>query len=377
MFKAAQFEVVQQVEYLPPNYPALLQQIVEEKPKFGLQWVLHDKDVLEDGTPKEPHYHVYVRTSCSYDSTTIANIFKVQDNNVQKVKSTKGARFYQMHLRADNTPIEGKYQYPESEIHLLGDIRPLADCDGHKKKETDRDEDFEKYVSLFNEGKTLYEVRLNADPVVWAKYEKLLVKTYDTLQWQKKERGELSMGKNVFYIYGEAGSGKSELAKYLGKTYFGSYSITATGMNPFDGYNGEGCLIWDDWRPEPGRFADFLGILDPYTVRDLKARYANKPMYDCRGVIITNTLPLTEAYSHLLEVNDGAFEQAMRRIQAYFKCLSCDYPWDGTEGCLRFVQVDRKGETIGEEKTLTLPRSCFSESDRIKRQMEKDLGLSF
>lgn len=51
-------------------------------------FILHDMDTEDDGSPKKPHYHVYIgfgKTATSIQST--ANRFKISDHLVQKIKT--------------------------------------------------------------------------------------------------------------------------------------------------------------------------------------------------------------------------------------------------------------------------------------------------
>ena len=75
-------------------------------------YILHDKDVKEDGTPKSPHYHVYLHFNNSRDFDFIAKWFGLSPSFVNRIKGRFGdAIEYAQHLNAPD-----KYQYPASEV---------------------------------------------------------------------------------------------------------------------------------------------------------------------------------------------------------------------------------------------------------------------
>lgn len=63
-----------------------------------IEWayILHDRDVYPDGTPKKPHYHVVIKTAPTKLST-IAHQLGIPSNYVQRVKSWKKMNKYLLH----------------------------------------------------------------------------------------------------------------------------------------------------------------------------------------------------------------------------------------------------------------------------------------
>ena len=64
-----------------------------------LEWyyILHDKDVHPDGTPKKPHYHILVKLTSPGRLDTFARQLGIPTNYVQRVKSFKGMAKYLLH----------------------------------------------------------------------------------------------------------------------------------------------------------------------------------------------------------------------------------------------------------------------------------------
>lgn len=72
----------------------------------------HDKDVNEDGTPKEEHTHLYIEYPTPRKISTVSNLLDVEDNFIEIVKNKKGYLRYLTHM--DD---EGKYQYHAEEVY--------------------------------------------------------------------------------------------------------------------------------------------------------------------------------------------------------------------------------------------------------------------
>ena len=79
---------------------------------FG-QWcyVLHDKDVNDDGTSIKPHYHVYGKLDTSRTPQTVANALGVGVASLRVVSSWRGAVRYAVHLDHPT-----KYQYSADDV---------------------------------------------------------------------------------------------------------------------------------------------------------------------------------------------------------------------------------------------------------------------
>lgn len=81
-------------------------------------YIYHDKDIYEDGTPKEPHFHIALILRCARDIDCVCNYFRVEDKNGLKVNclgqithSNKDICVYFTHI---NEP--DKYQYDFNDV---------------------------------------------------------------------------------------------------------------------------------------------------------------------------------------------------------------------------------------------------------------------
>lgn len=74
-------------------------------------YIKHDLDVTPEGELKKPHYHVYLEFENAKEFSVIGKELGCGENNVEKVKSTKGCVRYLIH--ADNPE---KAQYDKQNI---------------------------------------------------------------------------------------------------------------------------------------------------------------------------------------------------------------------------------------------------------------------
>lgn len=76
---------------------------------YFVQWcyILHDKDVNDDGTLKKAHYHVYGKLDTPRTPQTVANALGVVVASLRSVSSWRAAVRYAIHLDYPD-----KFQYP-------------------------------------------------------------------------------------------------------------------------------------------------------------------------------------------------------------------------------------------------------------------------
>lgn len=90
-------------------------------------YILHDKDVLEDGSDKKPHYHVLLMFDNPRSLTSVVKLaVKVGAANgvVEPTKSSIGYARYLCHMDSPD-----KYQYDPDEVLSFGEIDYLGFCE--------------------------------------------------------------------------------------------------------------------------------------------------------------------------------------------------------------------------------------------------------
>ena len=130
-------------------------------------------------------------------------------------------------------------------------------------------------------------------------------------------RGERDMAKDVIWIWGAAGLGKTELAKYLAKMTYGDYDyfLSDSGANPFDNYGDQPCIILDDVGSDNLNSKVVLKLFDPYNKCFTKARYFNRAI-DADLIIVTSSISPEVFWSKCRDEYDvsGSWEQLLRRL---------------------------------------------------------------
>ena len=179
-------------------------------------------------------------------------------------------------------------------------------------------------------------------------------RAYKTLQ--ALENGEYKL--SVFFITGDAGAGKTRLAKAFvdalikaSADYDDAWRVCHTAAtNPMDDYNGEEILFMDDVRGSALSASDWLKLLDPYNASPASARYHNK-MPVCRAIVITSTKEPVEFFYYCKAMGGGdrseALDQFMRRIQCLTRVIKADDFADTKAMIAESKQGDEYIEEIG------------------------------
>ena len=291
-------------------------------------WILHDHDTKSDGTPKDPHIHLM----CSWGNKTtkdsvIANKFGCRRNQIENIKGTwADALDYLDHANAPE-----KYQYDPSEVHANFDWEEEAQNSTSRQKAR-----IDEVIVGIGAG-TIREYNL-CEHVTVEEYTKHRRQIESAQKWRgyyvSDHLEELVEMKEIIWVCGQTGTGKTTFAKHLAKAMNLIYALTSTGKNMFDEYRDEPCLIIDDLRPADMRFNDLLGILDPYNFRHAAARYKNKAL-QTQMIIVTTTMT-PEAFcssNNGDELNAEDARQLYRRINTVYECTKekvYEYEYDET-----------------------------------------------
>ena len=129
---------------------------------------------------------------------------------------------------------------------------------------------------------------------------------------------EENIMKDIYWIYGDAGVGKTLLAKHLAKHFSdtdGSYYISSD-RNPLDDYKGQQTIILDDVSTDSISCKGLLKLLDPYNTAPASARYYNK-LITAKNIIVTSTVSPQSWWTTARQVSDsnnGDWTQLLRRL---------------------------------------------------------------
>lgn len=272
-------------------------------------FIEHNKDVDDNGNPKEPHFHIAIRFQNAQDIKYVAEWFGVSENMVSKVKGTwKDMLQYLTHQNAPN-----KFQYGEEEV-----VSNFNWIDEKNKKTTKKtDERLEEIINNIVENNYReYNIHSYVSATEYVKYSRqidLAYKFRDNILRNKEER-EME----VIFINGNSGSGKTTYAKQICKDKGFSFFVTSSSNDPLDGYQGQDCIILDDLRGSCFALSDLLKMLDNNTNSSVKSRYRNKVL-QCKMLIITSIQNMEDFYRNVFENENEPILQFKRRCKMYIK----------------------------------------------------------
>lgn len=314
-------EIVQQLKYLP-GYPDhwrdTLEANLESDPNIkSWAYIVHNKDTNEDGTPKEPHVHIVIELVESRQFSTVGGYVGVPAQYVcairQKVKAGKrmmsdigGALAYLTHRNAPD-----RYQYDDSEVvakpgYDWQAVRAKSEMSmAERKTFTHALEDIEKgIIRRYN----LFQ-RVSMQMYLDHKIDFDRAFEYRELRLKSDSNRQI----DVIYITGEAGSGKTTLAKHLCEKRGLSYCVSGSSRDPVQDYNGQDCLILDDLRPKTFDLSDLLKLLDNNTASSVNSRYHDRWL-EVQCIIITTVLSIDEFFCSML-VTGEPIAQLKRRCK--------------------------------------------------------------
>lgn len=301
-----------------PDYDSITDILDRKKQVVQYALLLHDKDIKEDGTPKKPHYHVYVHFDTSRDIEKVAKWFSIKSNYISKIKGRwKDGLLYCTHR---NAPF--KYQYNPADVVANFDyeeeLERLIKEDKNRLSSTKLNEMCSAVmlgnISLSRALKDLEQYSYTPSA------QKRLDDAY------KLRCRNLSPERNidVILMYGMAETGKTTFAKMYCKAEGKDFYISSSNNDLLQDYKGEQVLILDDVRDYSFEFVDWLKLLDNNTGTSIKSRFFNKIFCGDTIIITTSINPL----SWFRGINESRW-QFFRRIGQYLvfddeKITQCD-----------------------------------------------------
>lgn len=355
----------QQIEHLPAGTIEQLIKLVEETKPKKYAAILHDKDVNEKGEHVEDHVHVML----SYDNArSINSIAKKLGDKPQYIAKWQGKaeNGYSYLIHATESSIS-KYQYSAEEVkanfNYLEEMRRITE---EVKQSIQTANSKILLNSLYNGEITKEQLEKKLNGNQYGRMKRQIEDVWSKcLQFQAAEwREEMKKsGKRikVIWISGEAGTGKTSLAKAYAEKSNQPYFITGSSRDLFQNYAGEHTMIIDELRADMMKYPDLLRILDPFGSQVMApSRYSDKPLV-CDLILITSPYDPEEFYKQLFGEVFGnsvdALEQLLRRITLTIEM-------DATH--IRAVEYDR------EKKTYRAVDNAEKENSYSKQYREKD-----
>lgn len=310
-------EYVQQIEHMHYSLKEL-EQILNSSPIKLWAYCVHDKDTYEDGTLKAPHIHIEMKF---YSDQTISNIAKWFDDaeeRIQRAKYENRNYAYEnmcSYLVHETPNADGKYHYPDDEVVANFDFHEFMENIRHNvanAKEKKRKHPIEDVlVRICNNEIPRIKIGDYLTDIERIRYNKDIKQAYDIRDERVAKETDRDM--NVMYFYGDSGTGKTTVAKFMAKSKGYSVFISGSSNDPLQGYLGQECIILDDLRGSDWKINDLLKLLDNNTNSLVKSRYSNKLMNDCKLIIVTSVQDINDLYFSLREHDDEPIEQLKRR----------------------------------------------------------------
>ena len=374
-------EIVQQLKYLP-GYPDhwrdTLEANLESDPNIkSWAYIVHNKDTNEDGTPKEPHVHIVMELVESRQYSTVGGYVGVPAQYVcairQKVKAGKrmmsdigGALAYLTHRNAPD-----RYQYDDSEVVA----KPGFDWIAVRTKSEMQQAQWKSFQKVLHgiEDGSIRRYNLY-DHITMQMY--LDHKTEFENAFAYREgllKKNVNRNIEVIYIFGEASSGKTTLAKYLCEKRGLSHCVSGSSRDPVQDYNGQDCLILDDLRPQTFDLSDLLKMLDNNTSSSVNSRYHDRWL-EVQCIIITTVLSIDEFFRSML-VTGEPIAQLKRRCKTMIQLTQ------QTMSIYAYHQQTQEYMLVGSGENPAasmFPKEASIEDDAAKvKALCRDLGLEY
>ena len=279
-------------------------------------FIIHDKDLKEDGSLAHRHIHCMIQIRSSNRVSRIAEIMDCKIQHIQFIESTWAKAL--AYLTHQNKP--NKHQYSDDEVISNFVFQKEREERAAKEKEkSDLAARFNSLLEAVSNGQIQYfnvydtATTLNIP-------RRYLIKNFNQIDRAFRAYdlcGEKEIDRNLetIFIYGPSATGKTTLAKYIAKQRGFSIFISGSNNDILDGYGGEECIIIDDVRSNTfDNFNDALKLLDPYTSSKYRSRYRNKTIR-AKLIIMTSTHELKDIFYN----NDEEFKQIERRVSTIIR----------------------------------------------------------
>lgn len=299
---------MQQVKYIE-DVNAFLGVLESKTAIRDYAYILHDKDVDEQGKQKEPHYHIAIRFKDTVNTKYVAQWFGIQENYVGRIKGRwTDVLKYLIHGNASE-----KYQYSAEEVTSNFDwLGEVVKADARKSGQARK----EQIINSIVDG-TIREYNYT-DYISAIEYDKYSRSIEGAFKYRLNVIKERKRDMEAIFINGRSGTGKTTYAKKLAEDKGYSYFVSSSSNDVLDGYQGQDCVILDDLRGSSVSLSDLLKMLDNHTSSTVKSRYKNKVL-ECKLIIITTVSDIDTFFANVFENEEEPIHQLKRRCQTYIR----------------------------------------------------------
>lgn len=287
-------------------------------------YILHDKDTQEDGTLKEPHVHIVLELNESVKYSTAGGYVGVPAQYVQHIRQRvkAGKRWYAdiggalSYLTHRNAP--DRYQYSDDDVIAKPGYDWIAIRNKSESKQAESKSLQNLLAGIESGAVRRYNLHQHISMHMYINHKSEIEKAFEYREGSIKNNPNRKI--EVIYITGEAGAGKTTIAKQYCDKRKWSYCISGSSRDPMQDYAGQDVLILDDLRPEVFPLADLLKLLDNHSASSASARYRDKWL-EVKAIIITTVLPI-EDFFRGIQNRDEPLHQLKRRCKTMIRLTS-------------------------------------------------------
>lgn len=259
--EARTFNIMQYQAHPTTGEKLLSEKTIKEaldKYKTISEWayILHDKDIKEDGTLKPPHFHVVIRTSGNATPlSSVASWFKIPENFVDIPKGIGAFMDCIAYLTHEYHPEKTLYQ--DSDVHSNFNWKAAVIKHQSKRARLKRYGDANKineWIELLTIGAVNLSQLREEDPVSFVRNMTVLERARQVYL----RNSPIPDCRINLLITGNSGVGKSLASRALARSFYKDSGLTdreiffEIGANnaTFEGYEGQPVIIWNDARPQ-------------------------------------------------------------------------------------------------------------------------------
>ena len=314
--RARQFMYVQDLEHLKVGLSDL-GSILAKTSVQEWAYILHDKDVYENGELIRPHVHVVLKYTHPQVLSHVVRLFKDEPQYLEVWKGKiNNAYSYLVHATSE---AKNKFQYDSEMVIASFDFEKRLEKiqTGVKKSIVDA-----KFVSdmitQYGDEEITYGELVAAIGFTEVARNKRIIDNLTNLIADKAHEEWLAKFKDrkteVIWLWGAAGVGKTRYAKWLVK---GEKAVTlGSSRDYFQDYHGENYVILNDLRPSDFKYADLLRLLGPYEHDKSAPRRYHDVKLNVEMLVITTPYSPRDFYKQvkLEDPEVDTFAQLDRRV---------------------------------------------------------------
>lgn len=365
------YMLVQQPQYLHPPYDTL-DRLIKRIKEIGADryaGILHDKD-----TGEKPHITIFMHFPNGREVIPLAKKLNIAPQYLKIWDKGIDNGFAYLTHRTPNAIDD--YQYSPNEVVANFDYADWLSKYEAKKQKKEKgpygDNDIKHLLDCLYVGiMTREDVESRLSGSEYAQYHKKIddvcaKRMQDVAKQRNAERKAKGEKVKAVWIFGPAGTGKTRFAKEQAAKQDEHYYITGSSRDPFQRYNCEDVIIYDEARPGDIAFSDLLKLLDPYG-EDVAApsRYFDKSI--CAGTFyITSPYSPLDYYKKFM--GDGwafqtdKYEQLLRRLTLVIQI---------TEESIQAVRYD-----IQEKRFFPIPETARPNTYWQEAKKNKDESIT-